>query len=137
MAAFVADHSPQAYERLVDRYLDSLEREPVLIVPNRSDVDFVERELLGRRPALLAGTIGTFDDVFERIAQAGGEGRRALPRVQRAFVVRRAIAAVALNGLSESAQSGGFADALADSIAEAAPVPPVANPEAPAEHSPA
>jgi ATP-dependent helicase/DNAse subunit B len=107
-------------ELLLDRYLDALESEPVLIVPNRSDVDFVERELLARRPALLAGTIGTFDDVFERIAQAGGEGRRALPRVQRAFVVRRAIAAVALNGLSESAQSGGFADALADSIAELA-----------------
>ena len=105
-------------ELLLDRYLASLESEAVLIVPNRSDVDFVERELLARRPALLAGSIGTFDDVFERIAQAGGEGRRALPRVQRAFVVRRAIAAVALNGLSESAQSGGFADALADSIAE-------------------
>jgi len=105
-------------ELLLDRYLASLQSEPVLIVPNRSDVDFVERELLARRPALLAGTIGTFDDVFERIAQAGGEGRRPLPRVQRGFVVRRAIAAVALNGLSESAQSGGFADALADSIAE-------------------
>jgi ATP-dependent helicase/nuclease subunit B len=103
---------------LLDRYLASLEREPVLIVPNRSDVDFVERELLSRRPALLAGTIGTFDDVFERIAQDGGEGRRALPRVQRSFVVRRAIAAVALNGLSASAQSGGFADALTETIAE-------------------
>ncbi len=103
---------------LLDRYLESLESEPVLIVPNRSDVDFVERELLARKPALLAGTIGTFDDVFERVAQAGGEGRRPLPRVQRSFVVRRAIAAVALNGLSASAQSGGFADALTETIAE-------------------
>ncbi|MGZ8717530.1 MAG: hypothetical protein ACXWYO_10510, partial [Gaiellaceae bacterium] len=103
---------------LLDRYLDSLESEPVLIVPNRSDVDFVERELLARRPALLAGTIGTFDDVFERIAQAGGEGRRPLPGVQRAFVVRRASAVAALNGLSASAQSGGFADALLETLAE-------------------
>ena len=103
---------------LLDRYLESLESEPVLIVPNRSDVDFVERELLARQPALLAGTIGTFDDVFERIARDGGEGRRPLPRVQRSFVVRRAIAAVALNGLSASAQSGGFADALTETIAE-------------------
>ncbi|HJX49564.1 MAG TPA: hypothetical protein VJ375_17125, partial [Gaiellaceae bacterium] len=103
---------------LLDRYLGALESEPVLIVPNRSDVDFVERELLARRPALLAGTIGTFDDVFERIAQAGGEGRRPLPNVQRAFVVRRAIATAALNGLSTSAQSGGFADALLETIAE-------------------
>ena len=103
---------------LLDRYLGALESEPVLIVPNRSDVDFVERELLARRPALLAGTIGTFDDVFERIARAGGEGRRPLPNVQRAFVVRRAIATAALNGLSTSAQSGGFADALLETIAE-------------------
>ncbi len=103
---------------LLDRYLGSLEGDPVLIVPNRSDVDFVERELLERRPALLAGTIGTFDDVFERIAQAGGEGRRPLPDVQRAFVVRRAIAAASLNGLTASAQSGGFADALVETIAE-------------------
>ena len=103
---------------LLDRYLGALESEPVLIVPNRSDVDLVERELLARRPALLAGTIGTFDDVFERIARAGGEGRRPLPNVQRAFVVRRAIATAALNGLSTSAQSGGFADALLETIAE-------------------
>ena len=88
---------------LLDRYLGALESEPVLIVPNRSDVDFVERELLARRPALLAGTIGTFDDVFERIAHAGGEGRSPLPNVQRAFVVRRAIATAALHGLSTSA----------------------------------
>src|SRR6476646_12016897 len=69
---------------LLDRYLGSLEGDPVLIVPNRSDVDFVERELLERRPALLAGTIGTFDDVFERIAQAGGDGHRPLPGAKRA-----------------------------------------------------
>ena len=55
-------------ERLLDRYLAALDREPILIVPNRSDVDRVERELLARRPALLGGTIGTFDDVFDRIA---------------------------------------------------------------------
>ncbi len=103
---------------LLDRYLDVLERDPVLIVPNRSDVDVVERQLIARRPALLSGTIGTFDDVFERIAEAGGERRRPLPDVQRAFVVRRAIASATLNGLSASAQSGGFAEALQEAIAE-------------------
>jgi len=92
----------------------------VLIVPNRSDVDFVERGAARTvRPALLAGTIGTFDDVFERIAQAGGEWPQGAGRTcMRAFVVRRAIATAALNGLSASAQSGGFADALLDTIAE-------------------
>ena len=53
---------------LLRRYLDSLDREPILIVPNRSDVDRAERDLLELRPALMGGTIGTFDDVFERIA---------------------------------------------------------------------
>ena len=59
-------------ELLLDRYLDALESgnglEPVLIVPNRADVDRVERELLARRPALLGGSIGTFDDLFDRLA---------------------------------------------------------------------
>src|SRR4051812_46969932 len=45
-------------ELLLDRYLAALDREPILIVPNRSDVEQVERQLLARRPALLAGTIG-------------------------------------------------------------------------------
>ena len=58
-------------EQLLGRYLDSLEREPVLIVPNRADVERVERDLLARRPALLGGTIGTFDDLFERLASGG------------------------------------------------------------------
>ena len=49
---------------LLERYLAVLERDPWLVVPNRVDVDRVERDLIRRRPALLAGTIGTFDDLF-------------------------------------------------------------------------
>ena len=56
---------------LLERYLAVLDCEPVLIVPNRSDVDRVERDLLRVRPALLGGWIGTFDDLFERIVAAG------------------------------------------------------------------
>ena len=63
-------------ELLRDRYLAALEREPVLIVPNRSDVDRVQRELLSRRPALFAGSIGTFDDVFERVSD-GSRDRKS------------------------------------------------------------
>jgi hypothetical protein len=33
---------------LLERYLDALPRDPVLIVPNRSDVERAERELLAR-----------------------------------------------------------------------------------------
>ena len=75
-------------ELLLDRYLAALEREPVLIVPNRSDVDRVERELLARRPALLGGSIGTFDDVFERIAR-----RRAAAAARRRRSARCSCAA--------------------------------------------
>ena len=54
--------------------------QPVLIVPNRSDVERVERDLLARSPALLGGSIGTFDDLFARIAHGGGApGRSRTP----------------------------------------------------------
>jgi hypothetical protein len=102
---------------LLDRYLATLDQEPVLIVPNRSDVDRVERDLLGRSPALLAGSIGTFDDLFERIG-ANGSTRPVATDVQRLLIVRRAIASVSLNGLERSARAAGFVDVLAVTIGE-------------------
>ena len=56
---------------LLERFLDVLGADPWLVVPNRVDVDRVERDLVRRRPALLAGTIGTFDDLFRHIAEDG------------------------------------------------------------------
>ncbi|MGH2998342.1 MAG: hypothetical protein ACRDNM_03495, partial [Gaiellaceae bacterium] len=105
-------------EMLLDRYLAALEREPVLIVPNRSDVGRVERELLARRPALFAGSIGTFDDVFERVANAGDEARPVVPGAQRALLVRRVLANAQLDRLAASARFGGFADALQQALSE-------------------
>jgi ATP-dependent helicase/DNAse subunit B len=105
-------------ELLLDRYLAALDREPVLIVPNRSDVDRVERELVARRPALLGGRIGTFDDVFERIAYDGPGARPVLSPTQRALLVRRVVAGASLNGLAASARFGGFADELLRTIGE-------------------
>ena len=105
-------------ELLLGRFLDSLEREPVLIVPNRSDVERVERELLAMRPALLGGAIGTFDDLFEQIAHGGAESRPLLSAAQRALLVRRVIAGAALDGLSASARFGGFAESLQQALGE-------------------
>jgi len=105
-------------EQLLGRYLGSLEREPVLIVPNRADVERVERELLGRRPALLGGTIGTFDDLFERLASGGDGARPLLSRAQCALLVRRTLAGASLNGLSASARFGGFVDTLQQALGE-------------------
>jgi ATP-dependent helicase/nuclease subunit B len=103
--------------QLLEQYLEALHRDPVLIVPNRADVDRVERELLRSTGALLGGSIGTFDDVFRSIALAG-EQRPVARDVQRALVVRRAIGRVSLNGLTASAASSGFAEALGNAIAE-------------------
>src|SRR5712691_2218887 len=102
---------------LLDRFLADLPREPVLIVPNRSDVERVERDLLGRAGALLGGSIGTFDDVFERVA--AGNGRRpVMTDVQRALVLRHVVTAARLGELGGSARFGGFCDALGSTIAE-------------------
>ncbi|HYA09355.1 MAG TPA: hypothetical protein VEG24_07175, partial [Gaiellaceae bacterium] len=105
-------------ELLLDRYLGALGRGPILIVPTRSDVERVERELLLRRPALLAGSIGTFDDLFERIAYAGEGARPLVSQAQRALLVRRVVASAPLDGLSASARFGGFADALLQTLGE-------------------
>ena len=105
-------------ELLLERYLDSLEREPVLIVPNRSDVERVERDLLRRSPVLLAGSIGTFDDLFERLVREDPDTRRVATDAQRVLIARRAIARAELNGLGRSARFGGFADALLAAVSE-------------------
>ena len=103
---------------LLRRYLEALETEPYLIVPNRSDVERVERDLLRLQPALLAGSIGTFDDLFKLIARGRADTRPVATDAQRTLLVRRALAAQSLNGLGRSARFGGFADALLATVAE-------------------
>jgi len=100
---------------LLERYLARLDEEPVLIVPTRSDVDRVERDLLARCGCLLGGSIGTFDDLFERLA---AERRPVATDAQRALVARRALRNARLNGLSRSARTSGFGDALLQTLAE-------------------
>ena len=55
LALLVGPANAGKVARLLDRYLDCLDREPVLVVPNRFDRDRVERDLLGRTDALLGG----------------------------------------------------------------------------------
>jgi ATP-dependent helicase/DNAse subunit B len=109
-------------ELLLGRYLDGLAAasgaEPLLIVPNRPDVDRVEQDLLRRRPALLGGAIGTFEDVFERIAAGCADARPRLSRAQRALLVRHVVADAALEGFAGSARHGGFADAFQQTLDE-------------------
>src|SRR6187549_683688 len=96
---------------LLDRYLADLSREPVLIVPTGSDVERVERDMLGRAGALLGGSIGTFDDVFQRIAAGNGGSRRVVGDVQRALILRRIVTCASLGDLGASARFSGFGDA--------------------------
>jgi ATP-dependent helicase/DNAse subunit B len=105
-------------ERLLDRYLAALDADPVLIVPNRPDVEWAERELLARRPGLIGGWICTFPDLFERIAESDPHGRQVASETQQALVLRAAVARTPLNGLGASARSAGFTDALREAIAE-------------------
>jgi RecB family exonuclease len=118
LALLVGPANAGKVARLLDRYLETIDREPVLIVPNRPDRERVERELLGRSQALLGGTIATFDDLFRDIARGDGNHRRVATDAQRALVLRRAIASTPLNGLTASARYGGFATGLLAVISE-------------------
>ena len=100
---------------LLDRFVAAIDRDPFLIVPNRSDVERVERELVRREGGLLAGTIGTFDTLFEALARGDGRGRRLVGEAERAVVVRRVVDA----GPDEpGARFPGYADALGRTLAE-------------------
>ena len=109
-------------ELLLGRYLDALESsdglEPTLIVPNRADVDRVERELLARRPALLGGSIGTFDDLFDRLVRGSEGALRRLGRVEQTLVVRRVVSGAQLDGYARSAVHAGFAESLERALGE-------------------
>jgi ATP-dependent helicase/nuclease subunit B len=109
-------------ELLLGRYLEALEssdgREPVLIVPNRADVDRVELELLARRPALLGGSIGTFDDLFRRLAAGLTDARKQLGRLEQTLLVRRVVGGAELDGFARSAVHPGFVDTLERALGE-------------------
>jgi ATP-dependent helicase/DNAse subunit B len=106
---------------LLERYLARLDDEPYLIVPNRSDVDRVERDLLARCGCLLGGSIGTFDDLFERLAAPDLGRRPVVSQAQRVLVARRAVDEVMRTdglALSRSAKFAGFADTLLTALSE-------------------
>src|SRR4051812_6237752 len=103
---------------LLERYLARLDDEPTLIVPNASDVDRVERDLLARKGCLFSGAIGTFDDLFGRLVRNDPEQRPVATDAQRSLIVRRALAGASLNGLARSARTGGFSDTLLQTLGE-------------------
>jgi ATP-dependent helicase/DNAse subunit B len=103
---------------LLGRYLEAITHDPWLIVPTRADVERVEHDLLARAAVLLAGRIGTFDDLFEEIAAGFDTSQRDAPSPVRDLVVRRAIASLSLDQLATSAGTSGFADSLLAALGE-------------------
>ena len=99
---------------LLERYLGALEADPILIVPNRPDVDRAERELLRRSGALVGGTIGTFDDLFARIARGNGAHRPVISQAQRTLLLRR----LTSRAQGRSARFSGYADSLGSTLSE-------------------
>ena len=99
---------------LLDRFVDELDRDPWLVVPNRAEVDRAERELVSRCNGLLAGTVGTFDSLFESLAAGNGGTRRLLGETERHVLLRRVVE----ESETPSGRHPGFADSLARTLAE-------------------
>lgn len=101
-------------ELLLDRFVAALERDPWLIVPNRSDVERVEHELVELCGGLLAGTIATFDALFEALALGNGTRRRLLGDTERSLVLRGLADAVP----DELSRFAGYPDAVGRALGE-------------------
>src|SRR5437764_14399332 len=118
---------------LLDRFLAAADAglDPLLIVPNRADVEATERELVGRRGVLLGGRIGTFDDLFEEVLGRCRELRPVIGDVRRRLVLNATVVEARLEALAASARFTGFGDAvgaLADELS-ASMAEPAAEPE--------
>ncbi len=87
---------------LLDRFLEAADadHDPFLIVPNRTDVEAVERELVRRRGVLVGGRIGTFDDLFEEVLGRCRELRPLVGEVQRRLLLAAVVADTPLEALA-------------------------------------
>jgi ATP-dependent helicase/DNAse subunit B len=97
------------------RYLEALERDPVLVLPTIDDVFAFERELCGEGAAL-GGTVLTFGALFGQIATVAGRPPGAvLSPAQRRRCVEVAVEELSprLGPLRRSAGRPGFAAAFA------------------------
>jgi ATP-dependent helicase/DNAse subunit B len=99
---------------LLDRYAADIAREPVLVVPNRAEVQRVQHDLVAGGKTVVGGSVGTFDDLFASIAYGNGDHRPVLADIQRALLVRR----VASGGSGGAARFAGFAETLGATLGE-------------------
>ncbi len=105
-------------DAILARFRDSLDRDPVLVVPTAGDVAGFERELSADAPTL-GGSIATFDALAAEIA--GALAPSLAPELtisQRQALMRAAIDSADPGRLRRSAARPGFAPALARLITE-------------------
>ena len=105
---------------VLGRFVEALDRDPVLVVPTVDDVDRFERELCERGSAAgLGGTVTTITGLFGLVADAC-EGRRgkALSRIQRVWLARWTTRRASLRVLARSARREGFAPALEELLTD-------------------
>lgn len=58
---------------ILDRFEAGIDRDPLLVVPTRDDVDRLERELCRRGAGgLLGGSVTAFPGLFEEVGRATG-----------------------------------------------------------------
>ena len=92
---------------------ESLNREPVLVVPTADDAARFERELVSEGGALLGAAIQTFHRLTDEIAAAtGAPVRPLLTEAQRLALVRSVARDAELRILAASRRRPGFAPAL-------------------------
>ncbi|MHB8059428.1 MAG: PD-(D/E)XK nuclease family protein, partial [Gaiellaceae bacterium] len=104
-------------ERLLEQFSAVLDPHPFLVVPTVGDISRLQRDLLLRTPALFAGKVGTFDDLFRELS-GEGSARTRLSDAQRRLLLRSLLDREQLESFSRSARFGGFVDALVEGIAE-------------------
>lgn len=105
---------------ILDRFTAVLDREPVLVLPTRGDVQRFEDELLARRPVAVGGRLLTFEDLFGAAGRAAGAVTPpVLGAHQRTALAAAVVREARLLTLAGPAARRGFAAALDRFVAEA------------------
>ncbi|MEA2347612.1 MAG: hypothetical protein QOG62_1399, partial [Thermoleophilaceae bacterium] len=104
---------------ILDRFVASLDREPVLVVPTGADVQRYEEEILFRARVPVGGRVTTFGGLFALVARACGViTRPGLSPVQRELVMAGVARSASLVTLQGPARRSGFPAALDHFIGE-------------------
>lgn len=97
-------------------YGDAAPRGALLVVPNARDADHYRHELA--RHGVVLGSVVTFTGLTEEIARRAAYTAKRLTALQRDQLMARTVRSTELRALRRSAETGGFAAAAGELIAE-------------------